>query len=135
MGLFSENPIFGVGYRQFEAHCVDYKIRHEFPRDHIKIIDRSPHLTWFSSHAHNNFLEHFATTGIVGGLCFFAFVVAWVREAAGVVEYRHIFLPPLISFIVGGILENTFFDSEVLTTVMLVYLSLQVHRMNSEKAC
>lgn len=135
VGLFSENPIFGVGYRQFEAHCVDYKIRHEFPRDRITIIDHTPHLTWFGSHAHSNFLEHFATTGIVGGLCFFAFVVAWVREAAGVVEYRHIFLPPLISFIVGGILENTFFDSEVLTIVMLIYLSLQVHRMNSEKAC
>ena len=105
---FKERPILGYGYHNFEHHSKQIKERHGIP--------------WpeHSGMAHNNFLEHLASTGILGFLAFFFFCLFWVVES-----YRRkdiigqISLPLSISFLVSGMVQCTFGDGENLYLLLL----------------
>lgn len=119
-----ERPMLGWGFRNFEAHSVEIKERYDFPKDYswIKGVRQAP--SHLRAHAHNMFLETFATTGFLGGIAFLAFCFYWFREVKGS-YYRTILLPPMVAFLVSGLFENTFFDSETLNTILLIYLISQ----------
>lgn len=123
LGIFIENPITGVGYRQFFSNSVDYKKRHSFPKDQTRLVAGKPVSTWQKSHAHNNLLEHLASTGIIGGLSFAAFCFFWTTETWKSPLSRILFFPAIISFLLSGMFENTFFDSEVITVILICYVS------------
>jgi O-antigen ligase len=121
---FLERPVFGWGYRNFELQSAALKERYGFEKDVVRKRGQPRQVTYFQGHAHNNVLESFASIGVVGGLAFLAFVLCWLREAWA---SRHgLFLaPPVVAFLVSGMFENTFFDSEVLNCLLLLYLITQ----------
>jgi len=121
---FLERPVFGWGYRNFELQSAALKERYGFEKDVVRKRGQPRQVTYFQGHAHNNVLESFASIGVVGGLAFLAFGLCWLREAWA---SRHgLFLaPPVVAFLVSGMFENTFFDSEVLNCLLLLYLITQ----------
>lgn len=121
---FLERPVLGWGYRNFELQSAALKERYGFEKDVVRKRGQPRQVTYFQGHAHNNILESFASMGVVGGLAFLAFVLFWLREAWRS-RYGLFLAPPVIAFLVSGMFENTFFDSEVLNCLLLLYLITQ----------
>lgn len=121
---FLERPAFGWGYRNFELQSAALKDRYGFEKDVVRKRGQAKQITYFQGHAHNNVLESFASTGAAGGLAFLAFALCWLRESW---RSRHglFFAPVVAAFLVSGMFENTFFDSEVLNCLLLLYLVTQ----------
>lgn len=94
---FKEKPLFGWGYRNFEPNVKEIKARHQ-----IAFPD-------FGGHAHNNYLEHLAATGILGFIAVLFFSLAWIVESYKRFEF---FFPLAISFFVSGQVQYTFGDGE-----------------------
>ncbi|MEX2577581.1 MAG: O-antigen ligase family protein [Verrucomicrobiales bacterium] len=117
-----EHPVFGLGFRNFEIYSVELKERFGFEKD---TVDASGEPVFFKGHAHNNYLEAFASTGVLGGIAFLGFCFCWLREAWRS-EHAAIFVPLIAAFLVSGFFENTFFDSEVLNCILLIYLFSQI---------
>ena len=105
---WKEKPIFGWGYRNFEPNVPQIKKRNNVSYPSI------------GGHAHNNFLEHLAATGIVGGLAFILFVALWLVES-----YKYNFiLPFVVSFLISGLFQYTFGDGENLFLILTVFAFL-----------
>jgi O-antigen ligase len=121
---FVERPVFGLGYRNFELKSAELKERYGFEKDLVRIRGKKPRLIYFNSHAHNNILESFASIGVFGGIAFLGFCYAWVREMRRS-RYGLLFVPLIGAFFVAGLFENTFYDSEVLNCILLIYLMSQ----------
>lgn len=121
---FVERPAFGLGYRNFEQHSAELKERYGFEKDTIRIRGKKPQVIYFKGHAHNNVLESFASIGVLGGIAFLGFCYAWVREMRRS-RYALLFVPLIGAFFVAGLFENTFYDSEVLNCILLIYLASQ----------
>lgn len=117
---FVERPVFGLGFRNFEVRSVELKERYG--------IEKEPGFEdyggYLRGHSHNNYFEALASTGIFGGLAFLAFCVYWTREALRS-RYAFIFVPLIAAFLVSGLFTNTFFDSETLNCILLLYLFSQ----------
>lgn len=128
-----KNPVIGIGYRQFEKQCRDLKIEYGFPRDVTVFLPPSDESggvrterDWKDAHAHNNYLEAFASTGILGLLALSGFLVCWLREVWSQPKTRLIFAPAISGFLVAGFFENSFTDSEVTVLVMSFYVASQI---------
>lgn len=120
IAMFKDHPVFGIGWNNNERHCVDY---------FAKVYPEGAPL--FCGHAHNNFLQVLATTGIVG---FFAFLWLW-----GAVFWRLIgairtapegsldlavalgVFVGLIGFQILGLTQFNFGDAEVTHNVMFFW--------------
>ena len=113
---FVERPVFGLGYRNFEVHSVELKERYGMDTD-PGIVDNGGYMR---GHAHNNCFEALASTGLFGGLAFLGFCGCWTREALRS-RYAFIFVPLIVAFLVSGFFANTFFDSETLNCILLIY--------------
>lgn len=93
---FSERPVLGYGYLNFEEHVTEIKKRYNLPEPD------------FGGHAHNNFLEILATSGILGFVAFGLWIYFWIVEL-----YRRddaiasIGVPFIVVFIVGGLTQST----------------------------
>ncbi|MDF1755937.1 MAG: O-antigen ligase family protein [Verrucomicrobiales bacterium] len=125
--IFLDNPLFGVGYRQLEKNMISFKESYDLPLDGYRydsgdFID-GPRL---GGHAHNNFLEAFASTGVFGGLAFVGFSVSWLCEVWRRRRTRLLFFPVVVAFVVSGCFQCTFIDGEVLTMLMLLYVASQI---------
>ena len=127
-----ERPVFGWGYRNFELHSAELKERYGFEKDLVRILGKKPRLIYFKSHAHNNILESFASIGVFGGIAFLGFSYAWVREMRRS-RYALLFVPLIGAFFVAGLFENTFYDSEVLNCILLIYLMSQWARSREKR--
>lgn len=114
---FKERPLTGYGYLNFERHSLDIKRRYN-------VGDPE-----FGGHAHNNFLEVLASTGIFGFLAFTSWVVLWLWEM-----YRRedlvarIALPFIVVFIVGGLTQATISLGINLFFIMAAYSISQINR-------
>ncbi|OUR98884.1 hypothetical protein A9Q84_05580 [Halobacteriovorax marinus] len=118
---FREKPAFGWGYRNFESNVKEIKKKHNiaFPE--------------FGGHAHNNLLEHLASTGIVGFLATLGFFIAWLiesfkrRDLIGDLTF-----PFVLSFITSGMFQYTFGDGENLFLIMGVWALSQLRGQDVE---
>ena len=113
---FVERPLFGLGYRNFEVRSVELKGRYGIEKDEW-VTENGGYLR---GHAHNNYFEALASTGLFGGLAFLGFCGCWTREALRS-RYAFIFVPLIVAFLVSGFFANTFFDSETLNCILLIY--------------
>jgi O-antigen ligase len=105
---FKEKPILGYGYKNYEPNSVAIKTKHQIAYPEIQ------------GHAHSNYLEVLATTGILGILAFLLFNFFWFRENA----FTHAFI---ICFAISGVTQVTWGDGENLFFIMIIYaLSLIV---------
>ena len=93
---FKERPILGYGYLNFEQHSKDLKIRYNIGEQN------------FGGHAHSNLFEVLGSTGILGSLAFFLWILFWfleVQQAKNIIQ--KIALPFLVAFFVGGLTQST----------------------------
>ncbi|HAZ11683.1 MAG: hypothetical protein A2X86_18335 [Bdellovibrionales bacterium GWA2_49_15] len=108
---FKERPVFGWGYRNFEPNVKALKEKYDL--DH----------KYFGGHAHNNYLEHLASTGILGFLAILIFSFFWAYENFKRDDLiSRLTFPFVISFIVSGQFQYTFGDGENLFLIMTVFL-------------
>ena len=67
--MFTERPLRGVGLGQYKWHYLDAQ---------REMLKRWPHLRWQYTHwAHNEFLQWFAESGLVGGILFLFLWLWW----------------------------------------------------------
>jgi O-antigen ligase len=93
---FQERPILGFGYLNFEHHSGLIKQRYNLPAKN------------FVSHAHSNFFEMLADTGIVGLTSFILWICLWFKEMNNRDDVvSKIGLAFIIVFIVGGLTQST----------------------------
>lgn len=119
---FLEKPIFGVGYRNFEDQSVALKIKYNVVE---KGVVNPKEI--FAGSAHNNFLEHLVSTGILGFIGIVLFHLFWLFE---MVKRNDLVGTLMIGFIVdliiSGQVEYTLGDGEILFLIMFVYALSQV---------
>lgn len=112
---FKDKPLLGLGYRNFENQSVQIKKDHNLPQ-----LD-------FAGTAHNNFLEHLASTGILGFLCMVLFHLFWAYEMWKRDDLiGQIGLAFISSLFISGQVEYTLGDGETLFFIMFVYAWTQI---------
>jgi O-antigen ligase len=121
---FLEHPVWGVGYKNYEMRSVELKKEYGLPPDVPAEQSAAGESRYLRLHAHNNYLEAFAATGVFGGLCFIGFVLTWLREAWQT-RFKVFLCPLVVTFLVSGLFENTFYDSEVMSCIFLMYFCTQ----------
>lgn len=113
---FKERPIFGLGYLNFESMSVPLKIKYNIEAIH------------FGGHAHNNYLEALASTGIVGFVFFMLWQIFWFIEMYKREDLMaKIAIPFIIAFIVGGLTQATFTLGANLFIIMSFYALTQLN--------
>ena len=115
---FKERPVLGLGYLNFEQVCPSLKIKYDIEAKN------------FCGHAHSNYFEMLASTGLIGFIFFilwqgFWFVEMYKREDL----IARIAVPFIIVFIVGGLTQATFTLGANLFLIMPFYALSQV-RLN-----
>ena len=109
--MFLEHPLLGVGYSQNERETMEYYKK-------LGIVDG------MAGHAHNNYIEFLATTGILGFICYLFFAgillfktyLCYARLAADQLWDRILLLTSLgaqVTFHIGGFTQFNFGDSKV----------------------
>lgn len=110
-----EKPLLGYGYRNFEPNSVDIKARYDLPHKN------------FAGHAHNNFFEHLATTGILGFMILVFFHLFWFWEELSTKSRLSVLtLPFVVNLFVSGQFQYTFGDGENMFLIMSVYALSQL---------
>lgn len=108
--MLKDNPIFGIGYNTFDEQSTKYKTKYDVAYKN------------FHSHAHSNFFEFLATTGIIGFSLLLLWHVFWAQEIWRLnVPYKSIMSSILAAFFVSGQFQNTITDSEVMFFFMMLY--------------
>ena len=116
------NPLFGIGYKNFEPNSSKIKIREgiEFSK--------------FGGHGHSNFFEHLASTGILGLIALLLFHFFWFREAYLRQDmFGEILAPFVIAIFVSGQFQYTLGDGENLFLIMIFYSLSQVYATRKEQ--
>ncbi len=114
---FQERPIWGYGYLNFETHSREIKKRFDIGE------------LQFGGHAHNNFLEILASTGLVGFVTFMSWLIFWFLEM-----YKRddvigkIGLPFIIVFSAGGLTQSTVSLGINLFFIMAVFGITQIRK-------
>ena len=113
---FKERPIFGLGYLNFEMMSIPLKLKYGIEATH------------FGGHAHNNYLEALASTGIVGFICFMGWQIFWLIEMNKREDLMaKIAIPFIVAFIVGGMTQATFTLGANLFFIMGFYTLTQIN--------
>jgi O-antigen ligase len=119
---FGESPIYGLGYKNFESQSRRIKYQYN-----LRHADQS-------GHAHNNFLEAMASTGLLGVIFFTLFIAFWFRESWLMPDgFSDISISIVVAFFVSGMVQYTFGDGENLFVILFFYLLSQIFRDNSRK--
>lgn len=117
-----EKPVFGLGYRNFEPQTPRIKEQYDIAAKN------------FTGHAHNNFFEHLASTGLLGFLAVIAFHLFWGldllrrRDLIGMIG-----LPFYVGFLLSGLFQYTFGDGENMFLIMGVFSLTEAFRNFGEK--
>jgi len=107
---FQEKPLFGYGYLNFEPFSQSIKSHYQL---------RNPD---FGGHAHNEFLEILATSGILGACFFLLWLGLWIKEILqrGGLTSRML-IPFVAAFLVSGLTHVSLIDGENTFFLMIVY--------------
>jgi len=107
---FLEKPLTGLGYRNFESNVERLKNKYDLPFKN------------FAGHAHNNYLEFLADTGIFGFISFVLFIFFWIYDCFKRNDILAITVFPfLVSFSFSGLFQNTITDAENMFFIMFIY--------------
>jgi len=110
-----ENPFLGLGYRNFEPQSRELKTKWgiAYPE--------------FQGHAHNNFLEHLASTGFIGFIFLILFHIFWFIESY---KRKDSLGDCAMAFVVAltasGMVQYTLGDGENLLLIMVFYAITQM---------
>jgi O-antigen ligase len=112
---FEERPWLGYGFLNYEPFSREIKSRYHLPHAD------------FGGHAHNDFLEILATSGLLGAICFVLWFGFWANEMwrkKGL--FRDLVFPFIVAVVVSGFTQVTFSDGENTFFLMIVYALSQV---------
>ncbi len=120
---FEERPFFGYGYKNFEPNVKEIKTRYHIGNPQM------------GGHAHSNYFEHLASTGIVGLIVVLLFFFYWAKEMYdGEDHWSRTTFVFIISFLISGLFQYTFGDGENLFLLMGVFsLSLILNEKGDER--
>ncbi|MBX9769554.1 MAG: O-antigen ligase family protein, partial [Bdellovibrionales bacterium] len=124
--MFYDHPWFGIGLGQNEARLGEYYQRLGVQSE-------------FGGHAHNNYFQYLATTGIIGFACYMIFILTlllatqrlWSEIPRTHFWHRVIALGALgaqVSMHVGGLTQWNFGDAEV--NHMFVFIAAVILYLN-----
>lgn len=120
--LFKSSPWLGVGFRQ-NAGLVE-----EAFRTYLRQTGQAFEGNLFATHAHNVFLDMLAGTGILGTLVFLLWNTQWIGSWLRLARsrshraWRWLALGMLVGigvFWLNGLVQENFWDSKVMHSVML----------------
>ena len=103
LAAFQERPILGYGHKNYEPYSKEIKTKNGIGHRSIQ------------GHAHSNFFESLATTGILGFLCFLFFQIFWFYESP-------LFSAFVASFFISGQVQVTWGDGENVFLIMFVWM-------------
>jgi O-antigen ligase len=115
---WQEKPVFGWGYKNFEGNTTKIKKKYNIAYPN------------HGGHAHNNFLEHLVSTGLIGALAFLAFCLLWLFETY---KFSYIGFPFVINFLTSGLFQYTFGDGENMFLIMAVWAFTSIEMINKSK--
>lgn len=107
---FQEKPLLGYGFLNFGPQSVTIKTKYQAPH------------AYFEGHAHQEFLEMLATTGLLGGTLFLGWLGFWIvemrqrKDAVG-----RVVLALITAFIVSGLTQVTLTDGQNAFFIMAIY--------------
>ncbi|MEI7441198.1 MAG: O-antigen ligase family protein, partial [bacterium] len=108
--MFLERPFLGVGFRAIEEKSAEYKDKY--------FIDQKQ----FNGHAHNNFLELAASTGLLGLIVFLFWIFFWIKEIVFLKDPLQVFyFSIIVAFVVSGLFQSTIIDSEFVFSFFALY--------------
>lgn len=107
---FKNRPLLGYGFMNYDSVSSIIKKEYGLPKPE------------FQGHAHNDLLELMASTGFFGAFLFLTWLILWFSEAwkTGGLS-RSLVIPFVVAFLVSGLTQVTFSDSENIVFVMFVY--------------
>jgi len=114
---FKEKPVLGWGYRNFEPNVKPLKKKYNIAHPE------------FGGHAHNNLLEHLASTGVLGFIAILGFFISWLietfkrKDILGQISFVF-----FISFFTSGLFQYSFGDGENLFLIMGIWMLTQVSK-------
>ncbi len=118
---FKEHPLFGIGYKNFEANSKQIKRRYHIAHE------------GFGGHAHSNFFEHLASTGILGLIALLLFHFFWGKELLQRKDLLGtILFPCVIALFISGQFQYSFGDGENSFLIMALWLISQVKNPAAE---
>ncbi len=107
---FKMKPVLGWGFRNYEPNSKKIKEMRNIPEASL------------GGHAHNNMLEHLASTGLLGFLLVGFFHIFWFLEMWRREDWiGDMILPFVVSFSVSGLFQYTFGDGENLFLITAIY--------------
>ena len=113
-----DNPVFGLGADQFSYNVKRIKTQYNI------------HAKRFESHAHNIFLEHGASYGILGIILLALFFGIWFWEMSSLKDaFGWTICSYIIAYTASGQVENLF-DNANSHLLFYIYTLSQVYRLN-----
>lgn len=112
---FQDRPLLGVGYMNFEKMVIAIKKEKGIEAQH------------FGGHAHSNYFEMLASTGLLGASLFILWQIVWFIELSkknDVISF--IGIPLIIVFVIGGLTQATFTLGANLFLIMPLYCLTQI---------
>ncbi len=131
--MFTDNPIIGVGYR------VDGELTKVY-------LDKLNAEVEYPGHAHNNILQFFAVTGLIGGLLYLSLIFLFLllnwkaiqccRDSKVLKSLMVGLFSAQIMFHMGGMSECNFFDAEVrhLIVFLWAFVLYCYYQLSKDKA-
>jgi O-antigen ligase len=124
--MFFENPLMGIGYGNYSKYYLDYQAKFYSYPENQNMAYKAANL----KQAHNEFLEIFCETGIIGGIIFFLIVVVAYKMLYNrfksprndSVSITNLFLVAvLLITLIHGLVDDTlhFFPTNILFFVVL----------------
>ena len=113
---FKERPVLGLGYLNFEQMSIALKKKYNIEAQH------------FGGHAHSNYFEMLASTGLVGFIFFMLWQIFWFIEMYKRDDLIAKFaIPFIVVFVVGGLAQATFTLGANLFLIMPAYALTQIN--------
>lgn len=107
---FKERPVLGLGYLNFEKMSIPLKKKYNLPA------------LYFGGHAHSNYFEMLASTGMIGFILFMLWQISWFVEMFKRDDLiGKIAIPFIVVFVVAGLTQATFTLGANLFFIMPVY--------------
>ena len=113
---FKERPVLGLGFMNFESMSLGLKSKY-----HIEAA-------YMGGHAHSNYFELLASTGLLGFIAFMLWQIFWFKEMYGRKDLLgDMVMPLIVVFVVAGLTQATFTLGANLFLIMSLYAYSQVN--------
>jgi len=115
--MIKDRPILGHGVH----------LNHEYRKPYYERIGLADFPKKYE--AHNQFIQAWTEGGLLALFCFIGWLLSlalWIKRDMSAPLFKRMALQTLLVFVIGGLTQNAFFDSEVRTVLMVGILLLLI---------